>query len=93
MEALFLLVSPLIVNVVTQFTKKVKMVEQTPNRVLVIRALVGLFSFLLVVANAWLTGGEVDESTVQAFVETTFGTIFVAALSQISYYYYSKATK
>lgn len=90
METLFLLMSPVLVNVFTQGIKQVQSIALSQNRILLVRTVVGVLSFVLVVLNSLLTGNDVDQSVIADFVDTTVGTVFVALTSHIIYKYFTK---
>lgn len=90
METLFLLMSAVLVNVFTQGIKQVQSIALSQNRILLVRTVVGVLSFVLVVLNSLLTGNDVDQSVIADFVDTTVGTVFVALTSHIIYKFFTK---
>ena len=92
MEAILLAFTPLVVNVVTQSVKKVQTINFSANRVVLLRTIAGVLSFVSAVLVAMATGTEVDQSVIANFVETTLMTGIVYGLSQLYYYLHKKGS-
>lgn len=93
METIFLLISPFIVNLFTQGIKQLHAIKLAPQRVLLVRAVVGVLAFVVTILNVWVNGGEVDQTYIADFVDTTVGTVFIALTSHLIYTYTPQKVK
>jgi hypothetical protein len=83
MEALLLAVAPFVVTWLTQIIKEVQSIKLSAQRVVIIRIIASVLSFLAVILGGWASGETIDPSIVTTFVETT-GVLIV---SQVVYYF------
>lgn len=85
-EAIILAVSPIIVTGLTNITKKIKAIDLSGEyKKSIVRFLVGLFSFLAVVASSLLTGEDVDVTSIQTASE-----VIVTFLAATGVYFFAK---
>ena len=70
MEVLALTLSPLVIAVLTQGVKKLKVVKVSGYKKTILRFAAGALSFGAVIATAITTGGEVDAVSIETFAST-----------------------
>jgi hypothetical protein len=84
MESFLLIISPFFVNVITNAIKKLRRIQLSNNKKIVIRFIAALFSFVSIVLGNWVIDTPVDNTTIVTFAET----VFVFLGSQITYFYF-----
>jgi len=87
METIILALSPLVVALITQGVKKIRMKNFYANGwgKKVLRVVVAILSYGAIVGTALLTGGKIDPVTTETFVQT-----LLVFLSSTGVYYFAK---